>query len=82
MTSLHTWGAAPNAPADPNAPAVDPNASTSGFSIDGLKNGLKQITPTLLLVGIATGAAFAVGSALASYVIKHKDHGRTRAARR
>lgn len=34
---------------------------------------LKQITPTLLLVGIATGAAFAIGSSLVSrYLFRGK----------
>lgn len=32
--------------------------------LDEIKNGLRQVTPTLLLVTAATGFAFAVGSAL------------------
>lgn len=34
--------------------------------IDSIREGLSRITPALILVGIATGAAFAVGSGLVS----------------
>lgn len=47
---------------DPAAPPDGPD--DEGFSSEGLIHGLKRITPTLLLVGVATGAAFAVGSAI------------------
>lgn len=32
--------------------------------LDQIKSGLRQVTPTLLLVTIATGFAFAIGSGL------------------
>ena len=40
---------------------------------DKLLAGLKSITPTLLIVGVVTGAAFALGSGLVHrYVFKNK----------
>jgi hypothetical protein len=65
------WGALlpPQTDAGAAAPAA-PADDGGSFTIPGLKNGLKQITPTLILVGIATGAAFAIGSILASYIVR------------
>lgn len=34
----------------------------------GIRSAIKQITPTLILVGIVTGASFAIGSALVSHI--------------
>lgn len=43
------------------------------FTIVGLEKGIKAITPTLIFVGIATGVAFALGSALAErYILKRR----------
>jgi hypothetical protein len=49
---------APLAPDPPPAPPVNT------FTLADLKSALHQITPTILVVGIATGAAFAIGSKL------------------
>jgi len=46
--------------ADPSAPAESP------LSAEEFGKAFRQITPSLVLVGVATGAAFAIGSALAS----------------
>ena len=49
----------------PAPPAQEP------LTLSNLGKALGQITPTLLVVGIATGAAFAIGSGLVSrYVFK------------
>lgn len=48
------------------APAADAQDTSSGFTIEDAKAGLKAVTPTLLIVGIFTGAAFAIGSGLVS----------------
>lgn len=50
------------ASADPTQQPADPNAPLDWSAVDALK----RITPTLLIVGIATGAAFAIGSGLVS----------------
>lgn len=52
--------------ANPPAATLTPAEEQSSFS-----QALRQITPTLLIVGIATGAAFALGSGLVSrYIFK------------
>ena len=39
------------------------------FDLAGIREALARVTPTLLIVGIATGAAFAIGSGLVSRLI-------------
>ncbi len=34
------------------------------FTLEDVKTAIKNVTPTLLVVGVATGAAFAIGSGL------------------
>jgi len=52
---------------DPPQPQPNPQR----FTIEEIGNAVKQITPTLLIVGIAAGAAFALGSGLVHrYVFK------------
>ena len=46
--------------------------------IDRWKEGLRQVTPTLLLVGAASGFAFAVGSGLGSAFVERYILGRRR----
>lgn len=36
---------------------------------DDFRGALRQLTPSLLVVGIATGAAFAIGSGLVSHYL-------------
>ena len=57
------------------APATAPGdgGGDQSFDVAGFTAALKQVTPALFLVGIFTGAAFAIGSALASrYVVPTK----------
>ena len=49
---------------------IEPKKEES-FTISELGNAVKQITPTLIIIGIATGAAFAIGSGLVTrYLFK------------
>lgn len=43
---------------------------TETFSITGIASALRNITPTVLVIGIATGFAFAIGGALGSMLIR------------
>lgn len=53
----------------PITPAPEPSAKPQS-----LGDAVRQITPTLLLVGIATGFAFAIGNGIASrYVFGRKS---------
>jgi len=62
------FGAMVQAPPLPPGPApLDDPAET--FTLADLGKAIKHITPTLLLVGIATGAAFAIGSGLVSHFL-------------
>lgn len=75
----------PNAPRDPfvvtRAPdAVEPSPVTPAEQrfIDRVREGIRQVTPSLLIVGVATGFAFAVGSGLGAgfvdrVVFRRKD---------
>ena len=55
---------------DPTAPAAPPTPQQKDqTAIDNIAAGIKQVTPTLLIVGIATGAAFAIGSGIIQYYI-------------
>jgi hypothetical protein len=49
------------------APPADPPPES--FTLDDIHNALKRVTPSLLLIGIATGAAFAIGAGLVSRLI-------------
>ena len=40
-------------------------APAETFTIDDLAKAVHKVTPSLLILGIATGAAFAIGSGLA-----------------
>ena len=69
------------------SPAGSPLAASEGEQkqealIDQIRGGLKQITPTLLLVTIATGFAFAIGSGLGHAVTQRyltpRGNGRAR----
>lgn len=51
---------------------VDPQPTPKqpeSFTLADLGAALKKITPSLLLIGIATGAAFAIGSGLVSRLV-------------
>lgn len=64
-------------PAPPPAPGPAPlDDPAETFTLADLGKAIKHITPTLLLVGIATGAAFAIGSGLVSHFLF--DRGRRR----
>lgn len=62
---------APPAPAPAPTP-LTPQQQAEKFNLEGITSALKQVTPSLLLVGVATGMAFAIGSHLASYVLNRK----------
>lgn len=56
---------------DPGPPTPPDDGAPHSFTLADLKAGLKQITPTLLIVGVVAGFTFALGSGLASrYVLK------------
>lgn len=46
------------------APPPPPQAEERRAAFAALGDAVRQVTPTLLIVGIATGAAFAIGSEL------------------
>lgn len=48
----------------PNVPILVTNTNDQPITKESLGDALKRITPTLIIVGIATGAAFAIGSGL------------------
>ena len=50
-------------------PAPTPAQQQETFTIDNLAKAIRQVTPSLLVVGIATGASFAIGSYLVSRYI-------------
>lgn len=57
----------PTPPAPAPTPAPTPPAPKDDSLLGNIfGDALRQVTPTLLLVGIATGAAFAIGSGLVS----------------
>lgn len=48
-------------------------AGAETFTLGDMKQALSRVTPTLLFVGIATGAAFAIGGGLVSrFVFRDK----------
>lgn len=57
---------------DPFVGADEPSAAPlTAFNVEEMKNALHGITPSLLILGIAGGAAFAIGSGLVSrYLFK------------
>lgn len=59
-------GQAPPVPEQPVQPQPQPAPQDQGF-----RGALMQVTPTLLVVGVATGAAFAIGSGLVSRYLFH-----------
>jgi hypothetical protein len=65
----------PQAPGPPPPPQDQPIYVT--FGPGALSDAFKQVTPALLVVGIFTGAAFAIGGALGSYLVGriHKRSG-------
>lgn len=55
----------------PNVGQLEPKEEK--FTLQDLGKAIKNVTPTLLIVGIATGAAFAIGSGLVHrYLFKNK----------
>jgi hypothetical protein len=59
-------------PAGANA-AQPPNAPDVTFTLTGLGAALRSVTPTLIVVGIFTGAAFALGSGIVGrYVLSDR----------
>jgi hypothetical protein len=52
---------------------LEPKKPEQSFTLSELGSAIKNITPTLIIVGIATGAAFAIGSGLVTrYLFKGK----------
>lgn len=52
-----------------SAPTPAPADTTVTVETDSVLGALKKITPTLLIVGVATGAAFALGGGLVSHFL-------------
>lgn len=50
-------------------PAMAAPANGEQVAKDDFRSALRQLTPSLLVVGIATGAAFAIGSGLVSHYL-------------
>ena len=44
------------------AQATAQEAQQEAFTVSNLANAIQQVTPSLIVVGIATGASFAIGS--------------------
>lgn len=52
---------------DPERPENDDG---QGFDARGLGTAIRRVTPTLLVVGIATGLAFAIGGTLGTMLVE------------
>ncbi len=50
-------------------PRLEVAPTEESFTISDIKTAITHVTPTLLIVGIATGAAFAVGSGLVHHFL-------------
>jgi hypothetical protein len=72
-TTQPTIGQHPPAAAPTTPPDAQPQPEVTVFSTEGLGKAIKQVTPTLLVVGIATGAAFAIGGALVNRYLFKED---------
>lgn len=67
----------PQAPSQPPAPIVVVPPSTppqrAEFTPEGFLSALKSVTPTILVIAIATGAAMALGSGLVGRFVFKKS---------
>ena len=46
-----------------------PDQPQETFTLSGLGAAIRQVTPTLLIVGVATGMALAIGSGIGSAIV-------------
>lgn len=53
----------------PPAPPPPPPKPEETFTLSGLGAAIRQVTPTLLVVGIATGMALAIGSGIGGAIV-------------
>ena len=53
----------------PPAPPPAPPKPEETFTLSGLGAAIRQVTPTLLVVGIATGMALAIGSGIGGAIV-------------